>query len=216
MEVEIKLHVRANVDGGPGALFTRLAGMTSLAGHHLEPAMPHALRDVYYDTPTGALASAGAGLRLRSDDGASYVTLKIAHSRDGALTRREEFEEPLGQERLDQVLSHVRAQIGDGPFPLLDFAAGRECGSLRPVLEVTTTRLVRPIGSLALLVLDRVEYRGVTEEPFFDIEVEAAAGLEDDTILRQVETELFEMAGGHLAPALINKLQRGLALKALR
>ncbi|MFZ5826636.1 MAG: CYTH domain-containing protein [Bacillota bacterium] len=216
MEVEIKLHVADEVDGGPEAFFGRLAALPSLAGLPLGPGTAHALRDVYYDTPEGTLARAGAGLRLRVQDGARHVTLKIDRSRDGALSRREEFEEPLTQERLDRVLSHVCDQIGSGPFPLQAFAAGERCGPLVPILDVVTARLTRPIGSLALLVLDRVTYPGVAEERFFDIEVEAATGQTGDAVLRAVEAALYEAAGGLLRPAEANKLKRGLALKALR
>lgn len=216
MEVEIKLHVSAKVDGGPGALFTRLTGLPSLAGLPLGPATPHALRDVYYDTLASDLARAGVGLRLRAENDALFVTLKIDRGRDGALTRRDEFEEPLTRERLEQVLSHVREQIGDGPFPLQEFAAGRRCGPLVPVLDVVTARLVRPIGTVALLVMDRVTYPGVAEESYFDIEVEATTSLGDDAVLRRVEFDLYETAGRHLYPATMNKLSRGLALKAKR
>ncbi|HYG59322.1 MAG TPA: CYTH domain-containing protein [Symbiobacteriaceae bacterium] len=213
MEVEIKLNVRPAIVGGPISLFTKLTMLPQLAGFQLGGITKHEIRDLYYDTPDGALAAAGAGLRSRLLDNVPYVTLKISSFRDGALTGREEFEEILTQERLDWVLSQVKHIVGDGPFPVEDFNAGRACGGLVPTIQIGTARLVRPIGNLAELTMDMVEYTGLSASPYFDIEVEAKSGKAGERILRQVETELYALAGGDLAPATLNKLERGLRLK---
>lgn len=213
MELEIKLNVRPAIAGGPVMLFTKLTMHPQLAGHPLGPISKYEIRDFYYDTKDGALAKAGAGLRLRVMNGLPYVTLKINQYQDGALTGRQEFEEPLNQERLNWVLSHVKQHIGEGPFPGEDFASGRPCGTLVPLLEVGTARLVRPIGNVAELTLDMVEYPGLSAHPYFDIEIEAKTGKAGERILRQAETELYALAGGDLAPATVNKLERGIKLK---
>ena len=213
MEVEIKLNVKPAIAGGPIMLFTKLTMHPQLAGLPLGGITKHEIRDLYYDTPDGALGKAGAGLRSRLLDGVPYVTLKKNASKEGSLTAREEFEEVLTQERMDWVMSHVRDVVGDGPFPVEDFAAGRPCGGLQPTLVIGTARLVRPIGNLAELTLDMVEYPGLSASPYFDIEVEATSGKAGERILRQVEGELFELAGGNLGPAALNKLERGLRLK---
>lgn len=213
MEVEIKLNVKPAIVGGPIMLFTKLTMQPQLAGFPLGDITKHEILDMYYDTPEGALAKAGAGLRSRVQDGVPYLTLKIGRFRDGSLTGREEFEERLNQERVDWVMSHARDIVGEGPFSADDFNAGRPTGGLVPILVVGTARLVRPIGELAELTLDMIEYPGLAANPFFDIEVEATAGKAGERILRTVETELFNMAGGDLAPASLSKLERGLKLK---
>ncbi len=213
MEVEIKLNVKPIIVGGPVMLFTRLTMQPSLAGFPLGGITKHEIMDMYYDTPDGALAKAGAGLRSRMVDGVPHVTLKKDQQRDGALVAREEFEEVLTQERMDWVLSHVQEIVGEGPFPVEDFAAGRPCGNLVPQLIVGTARLVRPIGEVAELVMDMVEYPGLSASPYFDIEVESKSGKMGESILRRVETDLYQLAGGNLAPAKLNKLERGLRLK---
>ncbi|HWI65035.1 MAG TPA: CYTH domain-containing protein [Symbiobacteriaceae bacterium] len=213
MEVEIKLNVKPAIVGGPIMLFTKLTMLPQIAGFPLGDITKHEIMDMYYDTPDGALAKAGAGLRSRIQDGTPYLTLKIGRYRDGALTGREEFEEVLTQERVDWVMSHARDLVGEGPFSAEDFHGGRPTGGLTPVLIVGTARLARPIGEVAELTLDMIEYPGLAANPFFDIEIEAKAGKMGERILRAVEEELYAMAGGDLAPAMLSKLERGLRLK---
>lgn len=216
MEVEIKLHVLPGVDGGPAAFFERLATIGSLAGTPLGRPARLVVRDLYYDTADGALAQAKAGLRLRVENGSALVTLKESRRRDGALTEREEIEHPLSAQHLAQVLTRIRPLVGPEPVSLDDFAAGRRAGPLVPVLEVVTHRVARQMGAVGTLTLDWVEYPGVGPEPYFDIEVEAAEGQVDESVLRRAEAELGRLAGGHLLPATMSKLERGLRLAAIR
>lgn len=213
MEVEIKLNVKPAIEGGPASLFTKLTLMQNLGGYPLGQISKAEIRDLYFDTADGALAKAGAGLRLRVQEGLPFVTLKINKVQDGALTRREEFEEPLTEERFNWVLSQVQEQIGAEPVSFADFAAGRQAGSLLPVLEVGTARLSRDVGQEATLTMDMVEYPGLSAYPYFDVEVEANQGKAGESFLRTVETELYRLAGGDLAPAKLSKLERGLKLK---
>ena len=213
VEVEIKLNVKPAIVGGPIMLFTKLTMQPQLAGFPLGDITKHEIMDMYYDTADGALAKAGAGLRSRLQDGVPYLTLKIGRYRDGALTGREEFEEVLTQERVDWIMSHVSDIVGEGPFSAEDFHAGKPTGGLVPILIVGTARLVRPIGEVAELTLDMIEYPGLAANPFFDVEVESKAGKMGERILRSVETELYNLAGGNLAPATLSKLERGLKLK---
>lgn len=214
MEVEIKLNVKQAIEGGPVMLFTKLTMQPLLAGYPMGPIQKYEIHDLYYDTADGALVKAGAGLRCRVVNGGAWVTLKVNRYRDGALTSREEFEEPLTQERLDWVLSQIQDLVGEGPFPAEDFAAGRTCGSLSPILRVETARLSRAVGEVAELSMDMVEYPGVSIHPFYDIEVEARAGSAGERSLRQIEDALYQLAEGNLAPATASKLERGLRLKA--
>jgi inorganic triphosphatase YgiF len=213
VEVEIKLNVKPAIDGGPAMLFTRLAMLNTLGNLSLGPVSKVEIRDLYYDTPSGSLAKSGSGLRMREENGSPKVTLKKGVFVDGALTRREEFEEPLIQERFHWVLSNLSEQIGEGPFPAEDFRIGRPCGTLVPVLRVDTARIMRQIGAAAALCLDMVEYPGLTTNPYYDIEVEAIGGQAGEAFIRRVETELYTLTGGDLAPARMSKLERGLKLK---
>lgn len=213
MELEIKLNVKPAIVGGPFMLFTKLAMHPSLAGKPLGPISKVEIRDLYYDTADQKLAGIGAGLRVRVQNNQPFITLKINRHRDGSLTQREEFEEPLVQERLDWVLAHVKEQIGEGPFAAEDFLNARACGGLVPILEAGTARLLRPIGNEAELTLDLVEYPGISAAQYFDIEVESVAGEAGERVLRQVEDDLYRLAGGDLAPAKLSKLERGLKLK---
>ncbi|MDB4895553.1 MAG: hypothetical protein JWN15_1815 [Firmicutes bacterium] len=213
MEIEIKLNVKPAIAGGPVMLFTKLTMHPALAGYPMGPVNKLEIQDLYFDTADGALAKAGAGLRCRVVNGQPYVTLKINQFQDGALTRREEFEEPLSQDRLDWVLGHVKEQVGEGPFPAEEFAAGRPCATLAPVVRVDSARLTRPVGAVAQLVMDMIEYPGLSINPYFEIELEAASGKTGEQAIRRIEQELYALAGGDLAPATVSKLERGLKLK---
>lgn len=215
MEVEVKLCVSPGVEGGPAAFFQRLSRLDRLAGLPLGPAQHMALRDLYYDTSDRALARSRCGLRLRLEDGEALLTLKCTRRQEGGLVVREEHELPATAENLEQVLAPVRPLIGHDPVPLEELLAGRPAGPLHPVLDVVTYRTERPIAGLGRLVLDQVAYPGVADEPFFDIEVEAARPEPDPAVeaaLRRVEAELRRLGGEHLVPAAESKLGRGLRL----
>lgn len=212
MEVEIKLHVLPEIEGGPAAFFERLIGADSLAGLPLGKAEHIDLRDVYFDTSTRTLAHAGAGLRLRIENGVAFVTLKHSRRQEGALMVRDEYEYPLDATHLEQVLAHIRPLIGSQPVALADFASGRQAGPLLPVLDVVTHRVARQMGELATLTLDLVEYPGITTAIYFDIEVEAREARSGEGVLRAAEAALGLLAGGNLRPADLSKLARGLQL----
>lgn len=212
MEVEIKLHVLPSVEGGPASLFRRLAVLPALAGVPLGQTRCVEIRDIYYDTGAHVLARAGAGLRLRIEDGRPLVTLKLNRRQEGALTAREEFEEPLTEASLGRMLTLVRDMVGPGPVPFEVFARGEAAGHLIPALVVHTSRLARSLGGQAVLTLDRVEYPRLAAEPYWDIEVESRSGQAGEPFLRKVEQELYQLAGGQLEAAAVNKLERGLHL----
>jgi len=213
VEVEIKLQVLPTVEGGPAALFARLAEAEQLAGYPLGPARTMVVRDTYFDTDQGALAAARSGLRLRHEDGRAVVTLKVTREQDGALVAREEVEVPLEPEALEALIDRLRPLIGSVHVPFAAFAAGRPAGPLTPVLDVHTERVVRPVGEVALLSLDRVTYPGLAPDPYYDIEVEAVPDRADAALLHTLEAELQRLAGGQLCPAGQSKLERGLRLR---
>jgi inorganic triphosphatase YgiF len=214
VEVEIKLHVHPTVAGGPAAFFARMQAQPSLAGLPLGPSRRIALRDLYFDTPDGGLASIGAGLRLRVENGAALVTLKMGGRQQGAMTVRQEYEEPLTAGHLEGLLTHIRPFIGPEPVPIDCFAAGMPAGPLIPVLDVVTDRVARTVGEVAVLTLDRVSYPALTDQVFWDVEVEVRSEEAGEPFLRRVEGELLALASGHLLPASMSKLERGIRLRS--
>jgi inorganic triphosphatase YgiF len=213
MEIEIRLNVDLAIEGGPAALFAKILARPKLANLPTGPVRAFEMFDVYYDTPDQTLAKNGIGLRLRVKGQEALITMKRGASQSGALTRREEVEEPLDQARLDWVMSLIKEFVGEGPFPVADFAGGKECGGLVPSLEIRQARTEIWVGQMAVVSLDVVEYPGVVSSPFFDLEVEAKQGKLSESILREVERELYAIAGGYLRPAPVSKLQRGLNFK---
>lgn len=213
MEIEIRLNVDLAIEGGPAALFAKILAQPKLANMPTGPVRAYEMFDVYYDTPDHRLAQNGIGLRLRVKGREAFVTMKRGGSINGALTSREEVEEPLDQARLDWVMSLIKEFVGEGPFPVEAFASGQECGGLTPSLEIRQARTEIHVGNLAVVSLDVVEYPGVVASPFFDLEVEAKQGKLSESILREIERELYAMADGDLRPAPVSKLQRGLNFK---
>lgn len=213
MEIEIRLNVNLAIEGGPAALYAKILAKPKLANLPTGPIRAYEMRDLYYDTPDQLLAQNGIGLRLRVKGGEAYVTMKRGASQNGALTRREEVEEPLDQARLSWVMGLIKEYVGEGPFPVADFANARECGGLVPSLEIRQARTEIHVSDFAVISLDVVEYPGVVSSPFFDVEVEAKQGKISESILRDIERELYAMADGDLRPAPISKLQRGLNFK---
>lgn len=213
MEIEIRLNVDLAIEGGPAALFAKILARPKLANLPTGPVRAYQMFDLYYDTPDQLLAKNGIGLRLRVKGQEAYVTMKRGGSQSGALTRREEVEEPLDQARLDWVMSLIKEFVGEGPFPVEAFANGKECGGLVPSLEIRQARTEIHVGDFAVVSLDVVEYPGVVASPFFDLEVEAKQGKISESILREVERELYALADGYLRPAPVSKLQRGLNFK---
>lgn len=222
MELEIKLSARPDIPGGPDALFGRLRELPALGGCPLGAVTEVAIRDVYYDTPTGALSRARCALRLRVEDGRPLVTLKAAEVWTGAgLARREEYEAPLTGASLAHVL-RLLAERSLVPRPALaavrqaDFAAGRPAGPLSPILDTTTRRWNRPVlrpgggAPVATLCLDRVEYAGLPGQAFYDVEVEVTGDGREQELAHLSAALQAESEG--LAPSAESKLVRGLRL----
>ncbi|MGE5676255.1 MAG: CYTH domain-containing protein [Mycobacterium leprae] len=213
MEVEIKLNVKAAVEGGPLGFFTRLTSVNQLGAYPLGPIKQHEIRDLYYDTADGILAKNGAGFRSRWQDGKELITLKRNRVQDGSLVTRDEYEEPLTPERAEWVLSHIKDLIGEGPHPAVALWEGKPCGNLLPVLRVDSARLTRAVGDVATLTMDIIRYPGIATNAYFDIEIEAKEGTGTEAALRDIEADIHRLARGYVAPAGESKLERGLRLK---
>lgn len=213
MEIEVRLNVPLEIEGGPTAFFGRVLAKQKLANIPTGPVRAYEMFDLYYDTPDHRLAKNGIGLRLRVKGHEAFVTMKRSVTQDGALARREEVEEPLDQARLNWVMGLIKEFAGEGPFPVEAFANGQECGGLVVSLEIRQARTEIHVGDLAVLSLDVVNYPNVVSSPFFDLEIEAKQGKLSETLLREIEQELHALSDGYLRPAAVSKLQRGLNFK---
>lgn len=119
------------------------------------------LRSVYFDTPDGVLAKAGAALRIRYDDGLRVQTLKL-----GAGLSRAEYEAPIGADRPDATRGPLKALLSKA-----------ERAALAAVFEVRVARRER-----------LVQAGGATIEMAMDAGEVLAAGR--TTAIGEVELEL--------------------------
>jgi inorganic triphosphatase YgiF len=197
-EVELKLLAR---DRG---LLDDLWGRDYLWGWRVVGRGHERQRNVYYDTPDGALQAQGASLRWRSQagqDGGEF-TLKTRRARQGCVFRR--------QELTSQEPEVAEADRHDLPEPLA--AAEQLAGqTLAPVLELETDRrtmMVERGASRLEVALDQVALPG-TEVVEHEIEAEVVEGNATDLLGLQAAL----LATGETMPAKHGK--RGRALRHL-
>jgi inorganic triphosphatase YgiF len=159
-------------------------------------------RNVYYDTPDGALKARGASLRWRSrlDEGTGELTLKTGRERHGCIFQRQE---------LTTSLERPPATLGDDPPPPLS-AAQRLAGSaLQPVLVLETDRRTLEVErgeSRVEVALDRVTLPGVD---FVEHEIEAE-------LLRGNRGDLLGMQAALLSTGRTRPTSHGKRGRALR
>ncbi len=218
MEVELKYQV----EGPPGqrrALWENLQTTLTVGEFQCGAPSKICVQDLYYDTPTRLLKVAGFTLRLRDENGARFATMKRKVRKDGARSEREEWEEPLSGE----VLSRFTWFLRESGIPLGEateedvqrFATGEATLGLVPFLRIRTDRIQRTVRTVtglpvALLTLDLVTYPGLTDEAFYDIELEQSAQGEG---WLELVGQALEEAHGHLVrPSDHSKVYRGLAL----
>lgn len=213
-EVEAKLIVTAP---DPDALLRDLASCATLGPVTLGAARSQEIRDVYLDTPGGALAAWGGALRLRTKNGRPLVTVKGPGRREGARVERPEIELELTDENVRRVLEWTRAHAGGAIDPAARVDAGAMAieGFVR-IHDRRTRRIVRDgegPGGRVELALDRATYAvGGREVTIAEVEVEAgeAGGPVDE-----VAAALLAAHPGGLRAWRHSKLAVGLALERL-
>jgi CHAD domain-containing protein len=164
--------------------------------------------DTYLDTADGLLEAQRIGVRLRTEDGATTLTVKSPGSVDGALRRREELEGP--------------AEAGSPPASWPASAARDRLIELvgdRPLHETVTIRQFRRKRDFATaeasveLSLDeaRIVVDGRTVDRFTELEAELRRGPEEAL------GPLLGLLDGRpgLSPTVDSKLVRALAAAAL-
>lgn len=201
METEIKLspvsaHTAGQVFGDP------------LLVPFLGDARRTDMESIYYTDREGALARAGAALRLRRENGDGVCCLKIKAGRQGLADVRQEFEIPAedvgeGAYRL--------SRLPDMPF---EAAEALKNPSLDPVCRCDFTRTEADYRSETLeftLSYDIGEYKkGELSAPMGELELELRRGdpLEMDAICRAL------MEKYALAICEVSKYARAMSLEA--
>jgi inorganic triphosphatase YgiF len=219
-EREAKLIVTAE---RPETVADAIARLPRLAGRALRDGGTAAIRDVYLDTPAGALRARRDSLRVRVQNGRPFLTLKgPARSVGSGVTERDELETPWSAEAYTRCLDILaargialrRAAPGADPVASL-LAAG-----LSRVQERETHRRLRHAdggagGSVAELAVDEVTYRlvaGTVRHHEVEIEAKAPEGAE---YLPIAAAELRASFPSALAPWPHGKLATGLAIEHL-
>jgi len=226
-EIEAKLRVRSDA---PEAVFARIASLRRLAGMALREVGSRRQRDLYWDTPAGALRARRAGLRLRwiGDAALPLLALKRDDAERGAepgVIARSEWEVAWSQPAAAELARRLGAlgaspAAGAGAGADAPEAALRALG-LEPLQERVTLRralhALDPGGTPALeLALDRVEFRLAARALLhFEVELEALAPDVGPAQTAALARALCREIGPELAPWSCNKLVLGQVLAEL-
>jgi hypothetical protein len=225
IETELTLVV---CDDHPQAVCESIEALPSVGGLLAGRAQVRSIRDVYYDTPTKNLRSAGWGLRIRQVGADTRVALKgRSKVTDRGAVERTEIEDEWSLAALEAILEQLTLPCPtDECAEVFDESSAnvtmRRLG-LVVVQDRETRRKVRtlthehaPAGSAdAELVIDRVIYSfGGQELTHHEIEIEAVspAGPELISLVRQ---DLMARFGKSLRLWLYSKLATGWALERL-
>jgi inorganic triphosphatase YgiF len=217
-EREAKLVITAE---RPEAIADAIAALTSLAGQPLAPAGTVVQRDIYFDTPAGALRARRQSLRLRVTDMGTKLTLKgEARDVDSGVTERDELEREWSAAAFEE----ARAALARGGIALAAAPATGEPSSvlaaagLARVQERETRRRLRLAGAgapIAEVAIDEVTYR-LASGPVrhHEVEIEAKADAGADYLPRAVK-DLRAQFGGALVSSRHSKLAIGAAIERL-
>ncbi|HKZ03939.1 MAG TPA: CYTH domain-containing protein [Methylomirabilota bacterium] len=207
----------------PPVVAGEIAGLTRLGGRALRDGGAAAIRDVYLDTPAGALRARGDSLRVRVQNGRPFLTLKgPGRSVGPGVIERDELETPWSPEAYARCLDILAtrgislrpAAPGADPVDAL-LAAGLSRAQEREThrrLRYADGGAGRPVAELAV---DEVTYRlaaGAVGHHEVEIEAKAPAGAD---FLPLAVTELQARFGSALTPWRHGKLATGLAIERL-
>ena len=208
-EIEIKLFV-------PPASVERVWAQPLVIEHAIGPRRVERLDNRYFDTPDRDLAAQRMALRLRSDGSGWVQTVKTGGARDGALSRRGEWEEPVDGPTLDWTKLAAT--------PLADFVA-RPASRKRLRTMFTTDferqsqRLRLADGSEVEFAFDRgtiaaeVEGRGSKTAEICEIEIELKQRGRDDPSAALLRFAARLARSLPLIPLAASKAARGYALR---
>jgi triphosphatase len=219
-EREAKLVVTAE---RPEVVAEAIARLARLAGRPLRDAGTAAIRDVYLDTPDGALRARRDSLRVRVQNGQPFLTLKgPGRSVGPGITERDELETPWSGEAYTRCLDVLGARgiALRRDVPGADPVAALLRAGLSRVQERETHRRLRHADDgggapMAELAVDEVTFRvdsGVVRHHEVEIEAKAPAGSD---YLPLAVAELLASFPSALVPWRYGKLATGLAIERL-
>jgi triphosphatase len=171
------------------------------------------LENVYFDTPSLALARAKSALRLRRAPEGWLQTFKTVGVAQSGLHERHEWEMPVAGEALDiDKLLHECDEAG------VSTALTQAAATLIPLFRTDFTRtlwILQVEGAEVEAAIDQgevtAEVNGETRRtPICEIELELKGG--DEAALHTLAAELAKALPG-LAPDDISKAQRGYKLR---
>jgi inorganic triphosphatase YgiF len=219
-EREAKLVVIAE---RPEVVADAIAGLTRLAGRALHDGGTLAIRDVYLDTPDGALRARRDSLRVRVQNGKPLLALKGPGRSVGlGVTERDEMETPWSAEAHARCLD-ILASRGIAlrrVAPVADPVATLLAAGLSRVQERETHRRLRHaaggVGApVAELAVDEVTFHldaGAIRHHEVEIEAKASGGAD---YLPLAAAELRASFPSALAPWRPGKLATGFAIARL-
>ena len=217
-EREAKLVITAE---RPEAIADAIAALTSLAGQALAPAGTVVQRDIYFDTPAGALRARRQSLRLRVTDRGTKLTLKgEARDVDSGVTERDELERDWSAAAFEEArVALARQGIALAATPATgEPTSVLAAAGLGRVQERETRRRLRHAGAgapLAELAIDEVTFRlAVGPVRHHEVEIEARADAGAEYLPRAVDA-LRARFGGAVVSSRHSKLAIGAAMERL-
>ncbi|MDP0588184.1 MAG: CYTH domain-containing protein [Candidatus Endonucleobacter bathymodioli] len=163
------------------------------------------LKNTYFDTPDLHLKKSHISLRIREKQGAFYQTLKTSGASKNGLTRRGEWEWPLGKYELDFSLLE---SLDLAPLKAIQF------NKLIPLFKTDFQRIcwnlawIEPLAHIeAALDIGEVQAQG-KKHPICELELELLEG--DEAALMVVAKHLKQMI--NLTPCDKSKSSRGFEL----
>lgn len=214
IETEIKLLVTA---ARPATILAQLDELTELGEYTILGVATVHVRDVYYDTRDLRLLKNGCALRVRRENGAAQMTLKVEWRGSWRFNVRSEYSENLSPPALEAALRSPECSS------LLRKA--QDAGLIEPMKELhrqlqkvvvldnrrRKSNIFKEDAAIAQLSVDEVIYELPVEGRFVEIEVEAISERYTKD-LEAIASELHRVFPGKLAVSLTSKYERGISL----
>jgi inorganic triphosphatase YgiF len=175
---------------------------------------PIELANIYFDTPTLALANSKSALRLRhTPDGWLQTFKTVGQAKDG-LHSRHEWEMPVAGEKLE-----IDALLRECDEPAAADALRQAAPQLIELFRTNFTRTLWQVELDGAKVEAAIDQGDVIAEvnseirraPISEVELELKSG--NEAVLNTLAQELGKQIAG-LAPDNISKAQRGYQLRA--
>ena len=167
------------------------------------------MKAVYFDTPDRVLAAHGAAVRVRSEGGLCFATLKWNGSASDGFHEREEINVPVsGESAFIQLNADMFSESPEGR-EIMKLTEGKELVNLLETRFLRRRLRIDFEDSVAELAIDTGSIiTDAGEAPIMELELELFAG--EPQTLKKLGAELAGRYG--LSPLDDSKFARGLAL----